>query len=123
MAKEKKEKVVIAPCETGKFDLTKIDAALFNIKKELGDDIAIDITKIPEIPRVPCKSPTLGYILGNGGTPEGRIIELYGPESSGKSLLAQNIIADFQRADKFGAYVDMEYSFDPKLLSPCAMAV
>lgn len=96
------------------FTSSAIDAALFKIKKELGEDVVIDINNIPEIPRVKCKSPTLGYIFGMGGTPEGRIIELYGPESSGKSLLAQNIIADFQAAGKFAAYIDMEFSFSTK---------
>lgn len=113
MAKEKKVSEKADPCK-GSFDLSKIDAALLNIKKDLGDDCIIDIDTIPEIPRVACKSPSIGYVFGRGGTPEGRIIELYGPESSGKSLIAQNIGADFQNAGKFVAYVDAEYSFDPK---------
>jgi len=118
LAKLKEKAEAVLKSETSSnIDLSKIDIALLNIKKEIGDDVIIDIEKVKAIPRVPCRSPKLGYVFGNGGTPEGKIIEIYGPESSGKSLLAQNIVADYQRVGKFGAYVDMEYSFDPKYAS------
>ncbi len=97
-----------------KYDLSKIDSVIMDIKKELSEDVVIDVDKIPEIPRIPTRSPVIGYVFGAGGTPEGRIIELYGPESSGKTLIAQNIMADFQKEGKFAAMVDAEFSFDAK---------
>jgi len=115
MARPKKDEAVVTETKSDlKYDLSKIDIAINNIKKELGEDVVIDVTTIPEIPRVSTRSPILGYIFGNGGTPVGRIIELYGPESAGKTLVAQNIMADFQREGKFVAFVDAEFSFDSK---------
>ena len=113
--KEKAEAVLKnEPCKKGEVDLSKIDFAIAEIKKQLGDDVVIDVTSIPDIPRVPTRSPVIGYIFGAGGTPIGRIIELYGPESAGKTLIAQNIMADFQREGKFVAMVDAEFSFSAK---------
>ena len=115
MARPKKDEAVVTETKSDlKYDLSKIDAALTEIKKQIGTDSIINVGSIETIPRVPCRSPTIGYIFGAGGTPMGKIIELYGPESAGKSLVAQNIIADFQRIGKFAAYIDLEYSFDPK---------
>lgn len=100
--------------EPRKLDFDALDKAFEDIKKEIGEDVIIESEEVKRIPRIPSKSPTLGWILGGGGTPEGRIIEIYGPESAGKSLLAQNIGADYQRAGKFVSYIDAEYSFDPE---------
>jgi recombination protein RecA len=100
--------------EPRKLDFDALDKAFEEIKKSVGEDAIIDSENVLKIPRIPAKSPTLGWILGGGGTPEGRIIEIYGPESAGKSLLAQNIGADYQRAGKFVTYIDAEYSFDPE---------
>lgn len=115
MARPKKEvSEEKAENKSVKYDLSKIDSVIMDIKKELSEDVVIDVDKIPEIPRIPTRSPVIGYIFGAGGTPEGRIIELYGPESSGKTLVAQNIMADFQKEGKFVAMVDAEFSFDAK---------
>ncbi len=116
MAKQKKEDSVNTEVknESYAYDLSKIDLAMIEIKKALGDDVIIDVTKIPEIPRVKTRSPIIGYVFGAGGTPVGRIIELYGPESAGKTLVAENIMADFQREGKFACFVDAEFSFDAK---------
>lgn len=100
--------------ENLKYDLSKIDAAILDIKKEIGEDCIIDVSSVPDIPRVHSRSPMIGYIFGAGGTPEGRFIELYGPESAGKTLVAENIMADFQREGKFAAFVDAEFSFSAK---------
>lgn len=113
MAK-RKEEAVETKSENLKYDLSKIDSAILSIKKELSEDTVIDVGVVTEMPRTPTRSPTIGYIFGSGGTPHGKIIELYGPESSGKTLVAENIMADFQREGKFVAMVDAEFSFDAK---------
>ena len=114
MAKRKEEENVEVESENLKYDLSKIDSAILSIKKELSEDTVIDVGVVTEMPRTPTRSPTIGYIFGSGGTPHGKIIELYGPESSGKTLVAENIMADFQREGKFVAMVDAEFSFDAK---------
>ena len=114
MAKRKEEENVEVKSENLKYDLSKIDSAILSIKKELSEDTVIDVGVVTEMPRTPTRSPTIGYIFGSGGTPHGKIIELYGPESSGKTLVAENIMADFQREGKFVAMVDAEFSFDAK---------
>ena len=94
------------------YDLSMIDTALESIEKDLGEGVVIKLDEAVDIKRIPAKSPTLGYILGCGGTPLPAIIELYGPESAGKTLIAENILADFQNEGHFVAFVDAEYSFN-----------
>lgn len=113
--KEKAEAVVKSePSKKGQVDLSKIDAALLNIKKSIGEDSLISIDEIKDYTRVPSRSPVIGYVFGGGGTPTPTIIELYGPESAGKTLVAENILADFQRKGGFVAFVDAEFSFNSK---------
>lgn len=95
-------------------DFSLIDKAILDIKKTLGEEVVINTDEIRKIPRVKLDSPNLGYIMGDGGCPRGRLIEIYGPESSGKSLLCQFIGSNFQRDDLFVAYVDTEHTFDPE---------
>ena len=53
-------------------------------------------------------------LTGVGGVPKGRIIEIYGPESSGKTTLALHIVAEAQKAGGFAAYIDAEHAVDPE---------
>ena len=86
-------------------------------------------SSIPSVERVPIESPKLGEIFGCGGVPRGRMIEIFGPESSGKTSICEYIAGQFQKHDfecldkKTGelytrkgvvVYVDMENSFDPE---------
>jgi len=64
-------------------------------------------------PSVPTGAPTLDRILGNGGLPRGRIVEIYGPESSGKSTVALSVIAEAQKIGLKCAYIDAEHALDP----------
>ena len=57
---------------------------------------------------------SLDVALGVGGVPKGRIIEIYGPESSGKTTLALHIVAEAQKAGGFAAYIDAEHAVDPE---------
>jgi len=97
-----------------KYDLSMIDAALSKTKQDIGEDSVIKINELKDYYRIPSRSPTLGYVFGGGGTANPIIIELYGPESAGKTLVAENILADFQREGNFVAFVDAEYSFNAK---------
>lgn len=89
---------------------SKLDKAFANIEKELGKGVVQDASKVEDVDRVVSRSMGMNYVF-NGGIPRGRIIELFGPESSGKSLLATTMAADFQREGHFVVYIDMEGTF------------
>lgn len=108
------EKIESADTSKLKFDFSLIEKATLDIKKQIGENTIVETDTIPRIARIPTRSPNLGRLMGVQGTPKGRIIEIYGPESSGKSLLAQNIIADFQTEGNHAVYIDAEFSFDPE---------
>ncbi len=74
---------------------------------KLGDKPAINVEAIPT------GSLALDIALGIGGVPRGRIIEIYGPESSGKTTLAQHIVAECQKKGGIAAFVDAEHALDP----------
>lgn len=73
----------------------------------LGDRVKVDAAIVPT------GSISLDYALGLGGIPRGRIIEIYGPESSGKTTLALHIIAEAQKLNGLAAFVDAEHALDP----------
>ena len=75
---------------------------------KLGDKPAINVEAIPT------GSLALDIALGIGGVPRGRIIEIYGPESSGKTTLAQHIVAECQKKGGIAAFVDAEHALDPE---------
>lgn len=75
---------------------------------KLGDDIRQDIASIPT------GALSLDIALGVGGVPRGRTIEIYGPESSGKTTLALHIVAEAQRLGGTAAFIDAEHALDPK---------
>src|SRR5688572_19150904 len=92
-----------------------LKSALAQIEKSIGKGA---IMKLGErtgevIPFIPTGSIALDIALGIGGVPRGRIIEIYGPESSGKTTLVQHIIAEAQRAGGTAALIDAEHAFDP----------
>lgn len=74
---------------------------------KLGDEAALDIEAIPS------GSIALDHALGIGGIPRGRVVEVYGPESSGKTTLAIHAIAEAQKAGGIAAFIDAEHAFDP----------
>jgi len=100
-----------APREPSKLDFSILDKAFKEIEKNMGEDVVIDVNNFPVIPRIKLSSPMVGYITGEGGLPKGRIIEIRGKESSGKSLLATVACADAQKQGIFAAYIDMEHAF------------
>src|SRR5260221_6608904 len=69
--------------------------------------------KVVEIDSVPTGSLGLDMALGIGGLPKGRVVEIYGPESSGKTTLALHVVAEVQKAGGTAAFVDAEHALDP----------
>jgi len=92
-----------------------LKSALDQIKKSYGDGSIMKLgDKVHEkIAVIPTGSIALDIALGVGGLPKGRIIEIYGPESSGKTTLCQHIIAEAQKMGGTAALIDAEHAFDP----------
>ncbi len=105
----KKEKI---PKESG----LNIDDTLEQIRTKFGDEA---IMKLGEKPHVDINAVSTGSIgldaaLGVGGLPRGRIIEIFGPESSGKTTLALHVVAEAQKLGGICAYIDAEHAMDPE---------
>ena len=78
-----------------------------------GAVIAMDGSAVPKVPVVSTGSLSLDRALGIGGLPRGRIVEIYGPESGGKTTLALHVLAEVQRAGGIAGFVDAEHALDP----------
>jgi recombination protein RecA len=93
-----------------------LDLALGQIKKQFGDGAIMTLGKHStnrEISVVKTGAPSLDVALGIGGLPRGRVVEIFGPESSGKSTLALHAVANAQRNGGVAAYIDAEHALDP----------
>src|SRR5213593_4382544 len=92
-----------------------LELALSQIEKQFGKGSVMRLGERPtlNIDTVPTGSIALDLALGVGGMPRGRIIEIYGQESSGKTTLAYHIIAEAQRQGGIAAFVDAEHAVDP----------
>lgn len=93
-----------------------LELAVGNIKKQFGDGAIMTLGKHSEnreISSIKTGALSLDIALGIGGVPKGRIVEIYGPESSGKSTLALHIVANAQKAGGVAAYIDAEHALDP----------
>ncbi len=76
-----------------------------------------------QVESIPTGSLALDMALGVGGVPKGRVIEIYGPESSGKTTLCQHIIAEAQRMGGVAAFVDVEHALDPVYAAKCGVKI
>ena len=93
-----------------------LDAALLNIEKQFGKGSVMrlgDETRAP-LEVIPTGSIALDVALGLGGLPRGRVVEIYGPESSGKTTVALHAVANAQRAGGIVAFIDAEHALDPE---------
>ena len=93
-----------------------LDAALSQIERSFGKGSIMRLgrnEKVVEIATISTGSLGLDIALGIGGLPRGRIIEIYGPESSGKTTLALHTIAEAQKSGGICAFVDAEHALDP----------
>jgi recombination protein RecA len=100
-----------------------IDLALAQIERRFGKGAIMKLgesTKV-QVEAIPTGSIALDLALGVGGIPRGRITEIYGPESSGKTTLCQHIIANVQRAGGYAAFIDVEHALDPVYASRCGV--
>ncbi len=91
-----------------------IEAALLNIEKKFGKGSIMRLgeREVSDVPAISTTSLSLDAAVGIGGVPRGRIIEIYGPESSGKTTLALHIVAEAQKAGGVAAYIDAEHAMD-----------
>ena len=92
-----------------------LDAAILQIEKQFGKGAIMKLgeRKIEPIEVIPTGCLTLDYALGIGGIPRGRIIEIYGPESSGKTTVSLHILAEAQKMGGTAAFIDAEHALDP----------
>ena len=92
-----------------------LDAAMGQIEKQFGKGSVMKLGefKAMEVEAIPTGALTLDVALGIGGIPKGRIIEIFGPESSGKTTLALHAIAESQKAGGTAAFIDAEHALDP----------
>ncbi len=98
------------------FDKNKaLETALGQIKKQFGDGAVMRLGKneAMQVDVIPTGSLSLDIALGIGGLPRGRIVEIYGPESSGKTTLALHCIAQGQQNGGTAAFIDVEHALDP----------
>lgn len=93
-----------------------LDLALAQIDKQFGKGSVMRLGERPQVQMaiIPTGSIALDVALGIGGLPRGRIVEIYGPESSGKTSLALHAIANVQRAGGIAAIIDAEHALDPE---------
>ena len=96
--------------------LKALDAAVSQIEKQFGKGSVMklgDTGASLNIETVPTGSISLDIALGLGGIPKGRVIEVYGPESSGKTTVALHMVAEVQKRDGIAAFIDAEHALDP----------
>ena len=92
-----------------------LDTALAQVEKSFGKGSAMRLGDRPEqdVEVIPTGSLALDMALGIGGLPRGRVVEIYGPESSGKTTLALHVVANAQRNGGVAAFIDAEHALDP----------
>ena len=112
---KKKHKTVQLP-ETKEDKKKALASAIAQIEKNFGKGAIIKLgaNTAMKVDSIPTGSMSLDLALGIGGVPRGRIVELYGPESSGKTTVALHIIAEAQKQGGEVAFVDVEHALDPK---------
>ncbi|MCA2001258.1 MAG: DNA recombination/repair protein RecA, partial [Chloroflexi bacterium] len=114
----RKPRAAEAPAQTQNIDNARravLDKAVGDIIKRYGDGSIMRLGEaqgmVTEV--IPSGSLSLDIALGVGGIPRGRVIEIYGPESSGKTTLCQHIVAEAQKLGGTAAFIDMEHALDP----------
>ena len=114
MAKKETKSPVVAPAQAA--DKQKaLDSVMSQINRSFGEGSIMLLGKRADmrVDVIPTGSLALDYALGVGGVPRGRIVEIYGPESSGKTTLAMHIAAEAQKLGGEAAFIDAEHAFDP----------
>ncbi|MEI7848213.1 MAG: recombinase RecA [Chloroflexota bacterium] len=124
MARKSQE---LAPAVRQDSDAKKavLDKAVGDIIKRYGDGSIMRLGEAHSmvVDAIPTGSLSLDLALGVGGIPRGRITEIYGPESSGKTTLCQHIVAEAQKLGGTAAYIDMEHALDPTYAAKCGVDI
>ncbi|MBN1991469.1 MAG: recombinase RecA [Anaerolineae bacterium] len=102
-----------------------LEIALGDLRKRFGEGAIMRLGERNElnIETIPTGCLSLDIALGIGGLPRGRVVEIYGSESSGKTTLCQNIIAEAQKQDGVAAFVDVEHALDPSYAERCGVKI
>ncbi len=101
--------------KTEKIEKTDLKEAVEEIKQRFGEGAIMKLKEVRpvDVDVIPTGSISLDLALGVGGIPRGRVIEIFGPESSGKTSLSLHILAEAQKQGGVGAFVDAEHALDP----------
>jgi recombination protein RecA len=113
---------------SGEIDSSKqvaLDKALGEITKRYGDGAIMRLGEAHQllVESIPTGALSLDIALGVGGIPRGRITEIYGPESSGKTTICQHIVAEAQKLGGTAAFIDMEHALDPTYAARCGVNI
>jgi recombination protein RecA len=102
-----------------------LDQAVAQIKRRFGDGALMRLGEATHlnVEVIPTGSLALDIALGVGGVPRGRIVEVYGPEGSGKTTLCQHIVAECQKMGGVAAFIDMEHALDPSYAARCGVDI
>jgi recombination protein RecA len=115
------------PASASKDDAKRavLDKAVGDILKRYGDGSIMRLGEAHSmlVDYIPSGSLSLDIALGIGGIPRGRITEIYGPESSGKTTICQHIVAEAQKLGGTAAYIDMEHALDPAYAAKCGVDI
>lgn len=103
----------------------ELQRTLASLSKKHGEGTVVRLGDVQHlnIEVIPTGSLALDIALGVGGLPRGRVTEIYGPESSGKTTLCQHVIAESQKRDGICAFIDMEHALDPGYAARCGVDV
>jgi recombination protein RecA len=102
-----------------------VDAAILAIEKQFGRGsiMKLGTAEKQQVDAIPTGSIALDLAMGVGGVPRGRITEIFGPESSGKTTLCQHVLAEAQRRGGVVAFIDVEHALDPQYARACGVNV
>jgi recombination protein RecA len=103
----------------------QLENTLATLTKRFGDGVIMRLGDAfhLQVESIPTGALSLDIALGVGGLPRGRVVEIYGPESSGKTTLCQHVIAEAQKRGGICAFVDMEHALDPNYAAKCGVDV
>lgn len=111
-----KDTLVAVEQTTGAEKVKSVSEAISQIKERFGDGAIMKLgeAKKMQVDAVPTGCLSLDIALGVGGFPRGRVIEVFGPEASGKTTLAQHVVAEVQKMGGVAAFIDAEHALDPE---------
>jgi recombination protein RecA len=102
-----------------------LENTIATLNKRFGDGVIMRLgeARHMQIDTIPTGALSLDIALGVGGVPRGRIVEIFGPESSGKTTLCQHVIAEAQKRGGICAFIDMEHALDPNYAARCGVNI